>query len=354
MTGTVAPRRRLLSVVAAVLVVALVVAVLLALRAARERTQSAARTVGSCSVLLHPGPDVRTHCPGVDWSGRSLSGTDLRFADLTDARLGGADLHDAVMFGADLSRADLRGADLRGADLTGAVLTDAQIEDARLDGAAIAGMQFSGTVLAASGQLVWVQPGQGPATVSWTSTSPSGVISNTCVDKQGLFYPGTTQVRCIVATGPDGYQVAQYDVPITVNQAPTVDAPATVAATVGQPVSVQLAASSPFPAIGLTALTGDLPDGLSWDQDTLQVVGTPTEAAIGTHVVVFRAENGMAAEASITMTVSAVDPVAPVDPAAPAGTTDPGATDPGAPDPAGIDPSTGLPTAAATAVPTEP
>jgi uncharacterized protein YjbI with pentapeptide repeats len=89
------------------------------------------------SVLGHDLPvvvaallDTEPAFPGVNFSGRELSGFDLSRLDLRGCNFSNANLR-----GADLSGAFLGGANLEDADLTGAHLSGARISDAQASGA---------------------------------------------------------------------------------------------------------------------------------------------------------------------------------------------------------------------------
>lgn len=289
--------------VTVVAVVVLVALVLVGRQVLSARAAAETETVGTCAVRVHPGLHASTHCPQVDWSGRDLRSQDLRFADLAGADLSGADLQGTILFGADMQQADLRGADLTGADLTGTKLTDAQLAEARFDGAYIEGMDVTGTVLAADPQQAWTTAGDGPVRISWSSETPTGFTTNTCAEGQQLFTPGQTPIDCRLSTGTRDGQTSEYQVTMTVLQAPTVTVPAAVQVTVGQDVTIPVQATSPFPVVDLTVFDSPLPDGLTWDPATQQITGTPTADAVGMHELDFRAENGMAATATFTVTV---------------------------------------------------
>jgi hypothetical protein len=294
--------------IALVAVVVLVALVLAGRQVLSSRAAAETERVGTCAVRVNPGLHAATHCPAVDWAGRDLGSRDLRFADLADADLSGADLQGTILFGADLQRADLRGADLTGADLTGTKLTDAQLAEARFDGAYIEGMDVSGTIVAPAPQQAWTTAGDGPARLSWSSQTPTGFTTNTCAEGQQLFTPGQTPIDCRLSTGTRDGQATEYQVVMTVLQAPTVTVPPAVIATVGQSVTIPVQATSPYPVVDLTVFDTPLPDGLTWDPVTQQITGVPTAAAVGMHAVAFRAENGMATTATFTITVQPAVP----------------------------------------------
>jgi hypothetical protein len=207
------PRPRTLAVIGTVVLLAAVGAVVLD----RATAGPATDTIGGCAVVDAPSVDDRTHCPRTDLAGADLRQRDLRLADLRGADLSGADLTGTILYGADLTGADLRGTVLTQTDLTGASLTDARLGDTRFTDAVISSMRISGTPLAAVAGSATAD-GQEPVLLRWTSGTQPGIVDNTCVDREGLFYPGTTPVTCYVKTGPAPEQTLVYTIEMTVEQ----------------------------------------------------------------------------------------------------------------------------------------
>ncbi|MFJ5146210.1 pentapeptide repeat-containing protein [Curtobacterium sp. NPDC088465] len=206
-------RPRTLAVVGMVVLLAAAGAVVLD----RTSADPATETIGGCAVVDAPSVDHRTHCPRVDLAGADLRQRDLRLADLRGADLSGADLTGTILYGADLTGADLRGTDLTQTDLTGASITDARLGDTRFTDAVISSMRISGTPLAAVAGSATTD-GQDPVLLRWTSGTQPGIVDNTCVDREGLFYPGTTPVTCYVKTGPSPEQTLEYTIEMSVDQ----------------------------------------------------------------------------------------------------------------------------------------
>ena len=75
---------------------------------------SGSRTIGTCTVVLHPTAAVHTQCAGASLENAPLSHADLAYADLTKANLTGADLASANLTQAALGQAVLTGAVLTG------------------------------------------------------------------------------------------------------------------------------------------------------------------------------------------------------------------------------------------------
>lgn len=255
--------------------------------------------VGACEVVPKGTPSQHSECAGDDLSGRSLVGVDLRLADLRKADLRNADLRGAILYGADLTGADLRGADLADSDLTQANLTSAKLDDTNFTDAGINGMNVEGTVLAATQYSEWVDSDE-PALITITAGTQPGITSNSCEDRQGLYYPGQTVVNCTLSTDAKYDSTLTYDRTIELKRRPIITAPSELDLRVGRPVSVQLGADSPFPAV-LTSFSGPLPTGLRWDPDTQRITGTPTRAGSTTRQ--FIADNGKRVQTPITFTV---------------------------------------------------
>jgi hypothetical protein len=283
--------------------IVLVLVVLAALGYQRLSAGPEGETIGSCTIVNHPSVDDRTSCPDAELADRDLGERDLRLADLHGIDLSGADLRGAILYGADLTGADLRGTDLRGADLTSAKLTDARLGDTRFAGATVSGMDVTGTPLAATARSVWSE-GDAPVLLKWTSGRQPGIVQNTCDDREGLFYPGSTAVTCQLSTGTDVGQSLQYQIQMEVKQAPVISAPDTVTLTAGRSASVQVHADSPYPQVE-AHIIGRLPKGLRWDAATQRIVGTPKASAVGERTVVLRAENGRTVRQSIRIVVLA-------------------------------------------------
>lgn len=283
--------------------IVLVLVLLVAVGYQRLSAGPAGETVGSCTVVNHPSVDDRTRCEGADLAGQDLRERDLRLADLRGVDLSGADLRGAILYGADLAGADLHGTDLGQADLTAAKLTGAQLGDTRFTRAIISGMDVTGTPLATTSQSVWAD-GETPVLLKWSSGEQPGVVQNTCDDREGLFYPGSTAVTCQITTGTDVGQALQYQIQMEVKQAPVITAPDSVTLTVGRTAAVQVHADSPYPQVE-AHFDGALPKGLRWDAATQRIVGKPTAAAVGQRTVVLRADNGRSVTKSIQITVLA-------------------------------------------------
>lgn len=281
--------------------IVLVLVVIASLAYQRVSAGPATETIGTCAVVSHPSVDDRSRCEGTDLSGRDLRERDLRLADLRGADLSGADLTGAIMYGADLTGADLRGTDLSGVDLTSAKLTNARLAETRFTKAVLSGVDLTGTDLAAESQSLWTD-GTSPVLLHWASGEQPGVVDNTCDDREGLFYPGSTPVTCRITTGTDADQTAQYQIRMEVKQPPTITAPDRITVTVGQEVSVQLHADSPYPQVEAHFEHG-LPKGLRWDAAAQRIVGRPTAATVGDHVAVLRADNGETVRKSIAIDV---------------------------------------------------
>ncbi|WP_066655036.1 pentapeptide repeat-containing protein [Curtobacterium sp. MR_MD2014] len=294
-TGQVRPRlsRRHWSVALVVLVVA-VLAVGYEFLSAPN-----AQVIGACRVVAGASPASHTECSGDDLAGRDLSGIDLRLADLSGADLRGADLDGAILYGADLSGADLSGARVRDADLTQADLSGATLSDTDFTRAGINGMNVEDTVLAASTFSEWVTDSD-PVQVTLTAGTQPGIEKNTCAKREGLFYPGQNGVTCTLSTAAEYDGTLEYTRNVEVKLPPQVDVPSTVALRVGQQVSVQFQADSPFPAV-VTAFSASLPAGLSWDPETLTVTGVPERA--GTTKVEFIADNGKQVRTPVTFRI---------------------------------------------------
>jgi len=82
--------------------------------AAASKAHSGTRTIGTCTIVVHPSATHYTQCVGMHLVGAQLGGVDLSHAVLTRA-----DLSNAVLVGATLTDANLGGAVLTGATLSG-------------------------------------------------------------------------------------------------------------------------------------------------------------------------------------------------------------------------------------------
>ncbi len=282
--------------------IVLVVVVVAALGYQRLSAGPGTETVGNCAVVTHPSVGDRSQCADAHLSDLDLRERDLRLADLRGADLSGTDLTGAIMYGADLTGADLRGTDLSEVDLTAANLTGAKLDGARFTGAVLSGMTVGGTGLAARSQSLWTDgESKGPVLLHWSSGEQPGIVSNSCDDREGLFYPGNTSVTCRITSGPDADQATEYQIQMEVKQPPVITAPDEVSVTVGESVSVQVHADSPYPQV--EAHFGRLPAGLRWDAAAQRLVGTPAPSAVGSHVAVLTAENGETVTKSIAIQV---------------------------------------------------
>lgn len=172
------------------------------------------------------------------------------------------------------------------------------------------------TVGTPGGPDVFTQVGGHPvATLSATGALPGGVgftdngngtgtIAGTPAPTSGGTYDVT--VTGANGTGPD----ATWPFALTVNEAPSVDAPATATARVGTAGTIDLAVGG-FPAPTVTA--NGLPAGLVVDGTT--VTGTPAPGTGGVHQVTFSATNGIGADATDTTTLTVEEAAAVAGPA---------------------------------------
>ncbi|MFL0388521.1 pentapeptide repeat-containing protein [Curtobacterium sp. 179-B 9B NHS] len=290
-------RRRRWSVGTAVLVLALV-----SVGYEYVSTGPAPTTIRECTIVRGASVSSHAECAGQDLAGADLSGLDLRLADLHGADLRGADLSSTILYGADLTGTDLRGTDLSQSDLTQADLTGASLDGTDFTDAGISGMVVEGTVLAASQYSRWVDDDE-PVRVTLEAGTQPGITENSCQDFQGLYYPGQNVVQCRLSTDAQYDGTLSYGRIVEVKRQPIVSVPSEVRLQVGRRASVQLRAESPFPSV-FTSFSGSLPPGMRWDADTQQIVGTPTERAIGTRTIEFVADNGRQVRTSITFTVT--------------------------------------------------
>lgn len=173
------------------------------------------------------------------------------------------------------------------------------------------------TVGQPGGPDVFEQTGGHPvASVSTSSTLPDGVdltdngdgtgtLSGTPAPTTGGQYAIT--VKGSNGTGPD----ATWPFALTVNEAPSIDAPATATATVGTAGSIDLEVGG-FPAPTVSA--SGLPAGLSV-QGT-HVTGAPADGTGGVHHVTFTAANGVGDDATDTTTLTVNEAASVAGPAA--------------------------------------
>ena len=140
------------------------------------------------------------------------------------------------------------------------------------------------------------QTGTLPAGVSFNATT--GVLSGTPAAGTGGTYPITFTAQNGVATD------ATQSFTLTVNQAPAITSANSTTFTVGTAGSFTVTATgTPTPTL---SQTGTLPAGVSFNTTTGVLSGTPAAGTGGTYPITFTAQNGVAADAtqSFTLTVN--------------------------------------------------
>ncbi|KRB72789.1 hypothetical protein ASE01_22365 [Nocardioides sp. Root190] len=173
------------------------------------------------------------------------------------------------------------------------------------------------TVGTPGGPDVFTQVGGHPvATLSRAGLLPGGVgftdngngtgtVAGTPAPASGGTYDIT--VKGSNGTGPD----ATWPFALTVNEAPSVDSPASASVRVGTPASIDLTVGG-FPAPVITA--NGLPAGLTVNGTA--VTGTPQPGTGGVHQVTFGATNGIGQDASDTTTLTVEEAASVAGPAA--------------------------------------
>lgn len=98
--------------------------------AASKSHNSTSRTIGTCTVIVHPTATLHTECVDANLQNASLSHADLSYAVLTGAKLNNADLAGANLNEATLTKAILTGANLAGAQWSSTTCPDGTNSDA--------------------------------------------------------------------------------------------------------------------------------------------------------------------------------------------------------------------------------
>jgi hypothetical protein len=136
--------------------------------------------------------------------------------------------------------------------------------------------------------------------------SASGVLSGTPSSKT----TGPQSVHVSV-TDTEGGTPVTATIPLTIDEAPAFakTSPVLGEVTEGSPASITVSATG-YPAASYT-LTGPLPTGLSFDQTTGVLSGTPTVTTDSSQdVLTIQASNGIGTPASETFTLSVYAPLA--------------------------------------------
>ncbi len=163
-----------------------------------------------------------------------------------------------------------------------------------------------------AGSFTVTATGKPTPTYSWSGTFPSGlsfnsttgVLSGTPAAGTGGTYPLT-----FIALNGVGANATQ-SFTLTVNQAPAITSAASTAFGVGVSASFTVTASG-FPASTSFSESGTLPSGVTFNNSTGLLSGTPATGTGGTYPITFTVSNGVLPNGiqSFTLTVGA--PVAP-------------------------------------------
>jgi hypothetical protein len=151
-------------------------------------------------------------------------------------------------------------------------------------------------------QVGWSDPLPSGATVGAASSTISSGTASTTYNSQSTSGPGH-----VLATLDNGTATAS----VTVNRTPTITSANTVTFTVGTAGSFTVTTTGyPSPAI---SKTGTLPAGLSFTDNgngTATLAGTPAAGSGGTYPLSLTANNGVAPNATQTLTVTVMQPAA--------------------------------------------
>ena len=161
-------------------------------------------------------------------------------------------------------------------------------------------------VVGSSGTFAVTATGSPAPTITESGALPSGVTFNTATyTLNGTPAAGTGGTYAITFTAKNSAGTITQNFTLTVDQAPAITSGASTTFTVGTAGSFNVTASG-FPKPGITE-SGSLPSGVTFNNSTDVLSGTPASGTTGTYPVMFTASNGVGSNPtqSFTLTVNA-------------------------------------------------